>query len=334
MAKSYSEFMASKPIEHFPSGSREDINRNLLSKILKRGKADDSAERMDRLKAMLAESKTGRQTLEFLEKKGSKMVFEPMDYYGYFSPDENLVALNPAMSDEDLAVTFVHEVRHAWQDSKMATTSPDMTPKSFLVSGFLIEADACASEVLYAHEMREKNPKIWEAHQKSCYAPMSTAFDKEFTKSGDVMKAREAALKTWYDLPVRKSYAETYVDYLSEVSREVTWKTSEKAFFEKRETKKMVDTLCKDYDGNQFFTDAKVLETPAKLYLEKNLARRLTKSLTPYMIKNKKQSKDLELDKIYVKQENGPTTTCAALMEAAAAKKKKLANFVKNAFSR
>ena len=161
MVASFHEFMAQGSVEHFPSGQKNAQHHNTmtLGKLFRRPRIDQSPERMERLKKMLSESKTGRQTLEFLEQKGSEMIFEPMKYYGYFSPDKNLVALNPKMSDEDLAVTFVHEVRHAWQDSQMKTTDPKSNPRSFLVNGFLIEADACAAEVMYAHEMREKIPK-------------------------------------------------------------------------------------------------------------------------------------------------------------------------------
>ena len=311
MVMTYSEFMASKPVSHFSCG--QENRPHAFGKFFKTVQADSSPERMERLKEMLRKSKTGRQTLEFLEQKGSDMIFEAMDYYGYFSPDENKVALNPAMSDEDLAVTFVHEVRHAWQDSQMETTTPTMTPKSFLVSGFLIEADACAAEVTYAHEMRETNPEIWEAHQQSCYAPMSTAFAEEFEKSGDIAKAREAALKTWYDLGVKNHYADSYTNYLAAVSTRAIMMHDE-LFYENRPTDVIVDTLCHDYDGKQFFKDAPVLETPEKLNLNTSQATRLNNSLRYYMRYNNKTAEDLGLDKITVIKKSGKTTTCAEML--------------------
>ena len=149
MVASYQEFMAAGNVEHFPSGQKNAQRHNTmtLAKLFRRPRVDQSPERMERLKKMLSESKTGRQTLEFLEQKGSKMVFEPMKYYGYFAPDKNLVALNPKMSDEDLAVTFVHEVRHAWQDSQVKTTDTKSNPRSFLVNlGRSPEIGLCADE--------------------------------------------------------------------------------------------------------------------------------------------------------------------------------------------
>lgn len=316
MVKSYSEFMAAGSVSRFPSG--HDIGKP-LARAFKKQHVDNSPQRMERLKKMLSESKTGKQTLDFLDQKGAKLIFEKMDYYGYFSPDNNLVALNPAMSDEDLAVTFVHEVRHAWQDSQMETTSPEMTPKAFLISGFEIEADACAAEVMYAHEMREKNPKIWEAHQKSPYAPMSSAFEKSLKESGDVNKARSDALLAWYGLKVKNSYEVTYVDYMSEVAKELKkQKELEPQYFaEDRSSKKIVDTLGKDYDGKQFFTDHKALETPERLAIGEKLAWKLSRAMLPYMSKYHRTAEQLGLDKVTVNRKDGTKTNCAEILKQA-----------------
>lgn len=318
MSASYSEFMQASPVTRFPSGIQYARKINSLDKVFKAEKPDDSAERMERLKDMLRESKTGRQTLEFLEEKGAKLIFEPMDYYGYFSPDKNIVALNPAFSDEDCAVTFVHEVRHAWQDTQMSknglesTTTPVMTPKSFFVSGYFIEADACAAEVTYAHEMRETNPKIWEAHQKSGYAPMSTAFEKKFKETGSVEEARQEALLTWYGLKVQQNYEKTYVDYIGQVAGALKQqrKLEPVYFSEDRSTKLMLDLMGKDYDGKPFITDPKLLEGPDNLYVSERGAKQMSRALAGYMVKYNRSSSDLGLDKISVHYADGSKGTC------------------------
>lgn len=341
MVSSYQQFLSIGNITHLPSGQFQSVDRPLARAFKKKtSSADQSPERLERLKAMLAESKTGKQTLDFLEQKGSKIVFEKMPYYGYFSPDDNLVALNPDMSDEDLAVTFVHEVRHAWQDSLMETTSPEMTPKAFLVSGYAIEADACASEVMYAHEMREKNPRIWEAHQASPYAPMSTVFERTLKETGDLDKARAASLLKWYDLKVKPSYGNTYVDYMATVANELRkQKELEPQYFaENRSTKKIVSTLFKDYDGKPFFKDKeyKALEDSDKLSLNAHQAKKLVTALIPFMKKYKRTPEDLGLDKIYVPH-NGKNLTCLDIFHTVQEnmQKKALKNrSIKNANSR
>ena len=324
----YEEFMKSDGIQHFECGVQakkgKGKGKNKGVKQAFESKVDMSEERMERLKKMLSESKTGRQTLEFLEEKGSALIFEPMKYYGYFSPDNNLVALNPAKSDEDLAITFVHEVRHAWQDSQMESTSPEYNPKTFLVSGYAIEADACAAEVMYAHEMRGTHPEIWEAHQKTRYAGMSTAFDKKLQETGDVDQARTEALLNWYYLPVKPSYAGNYVDYLSQVGREAAGmkeanesvETASSYLSKDIDSQVICDTFFKDYDGKQFLSDPKPLEEASRLSIDNNQAFLLAKGMIPYMDAFGKSAADLGLDKITVKYSTGNETTCAKYVQS------------------
>lgn len=323
----YEDFLDADSVKHFESGLQakkgKGKGKNKGVKQAFESKPDMSPERMERLKKMLSESKTGRQTLEFLAEKGSDIVFEPMKYYGYFSPDNNLVALNPAKSDEDLAITFVHEVRHAWQDSQMESTSPEYNPKTFLMCGFAIEADACAAEVMYAHEMRETHPEIWEAHQKTRYAGMSTAFDKKLQETGDVNQARAEALLNWYYLPVKPGYTSDYVDYLSQIGREAadmkeaneSVETAERLLSKDIEPQVICDMFFKDYDGKQFLSDPKALEEKSRLQIDNTQAYVLAKGMIPYMKAFDKSAEDLGLDKVTVKYSTGTEMTCGKFVE-------------------
>ena len=199
----------------------------------------------------------------------------------------------------------------------MKTTDPKSNPRSFLVNGFLIEADACAAEVMYAHEMREKNPKIWEAHQKSGYAPMSTEFEKTFNETGDTEKARESALLKWYDLKVKGSYGDTYVKYMAYIARALKkQKEMEPQYLStNKSTQKMVDKLCVDYDKKPFMTDGKKLETPEKLFINEEQAKKLSKALIPYMAKYNRTPEKLGLPQITVVRPDGTKTTCDMIMQ-------------------
>ena len=73
MVLSYHEFLAAGSVSRFPSGQQAAGHRP-LAKAFKKQKVDQSPERMERLKKMLSESKTGQQTLDFLEQKGSKTI--------------------------------------------------------------------------------------------------------------------------------------------------------------------------------------------------------------------------------------------------------------------
>ena len=145
---------------------------------------------------------------------------------------------------------------------------------------------------------------------------MSTAFEKTFKETGDVDKARADALLTWYDLKVRQSYTKGYTQYINTVARELTkQKDLEPQYFaEDRSTQKIVDTLFRDYDGKQFLSDAKSLETPERLSIGEKRAKIMSRALIPYMSKYKRTPEQLGLDKITVNREDGTTTNCAMVV--------------------
>ena len=91
----YEDFLKSAYVRRLPSGvENEPVNEKKKTKHKKPKEAfnqppcDESPERMETLKNMLKESQIGRETLEFLKEKGSKLIFEKIDkVYGYFSPE-------------------------------------------------------------------------------------------------------------------------------------------------------------------------------------------------------------------------------------------------------
>ena len=303
----YEDFMKDLYVRRFPCGIENEASRGTLKKAFANDQNyDQSPERMERLKKMLKKSKIGRETLDFLDEKGSKLVFEKMPYYGYFDPTNNVVALSPRFSDEDLAITFVHEVRHARQDSIMTNTSSDMTPETLLKNGFMIEADACATECVLAHQMMDMGDNsIFEAHQKTAYAPMSTAFEKEFDKSHDWNKARDAAFMEWYNLPVKPGYADSYIDFMNEISKN----GDPNDFRHDMDAKKMAQKLCLDSNGECYIQNPKRLETPEKLNLSEKQAAKMIQVLKPFMRRHNRPAERMGLNKIHVAHRNGTYTT-------------------------
>ncbi|MBO4643182.1 MAG: hypothetical protein J5716_01070 [Alphaproteobacteria bacterium] len=316
----YEDFMKNAYIRRFPSGAENQASKGPLKKAFEDEQDyDQSPERMERLKKILKKTEIGRETLDFLDQKGSDLIFEKMPYYGYFSPEENIVALSPRFSDEDLAITFIHEVRHARQDSIMTNTSSDMTPETILKNGFLIEADACAAECVFAHQMMEQGDNsIFEAHQKTAYAPMSTAFEAEFEKSHDWNKAREAAMMAWYDLPVKPGYADQYIDFMKEIV-----KNNDSADFRNEmDTKKMAQMLCLDSNGECYIQNPKKLESPEKLNVSEKQANTMMQTLKTFIRRQNRPAERLGLDKVYVEHSDGTYTTVREEMKKAKAKEK------------
>ena len=309
MSQSYSEFMSQQPIARFPSGKH---GGKILNWLFHRPKVDKSPERMEHLKEMLAESKIGQQTLDFLQSNETSLDFEKAECYGYYNPDYNKIALNPYMSDEDLLTTLVHETRHAWQSTKMDTNTPKMTPKAFLMTGFAAEADACAAEVSFAYEMKEKNPKIWEAHQKSPYGEMGNVYEKAMNETGDAGKARAEAMMAWYNLPVKQKYTGQYTEFLSLVAN--GWLMNPANFTEDRDGQMLADAFGTDYEGKRFFSDGKALESEKRIYVDETQADDLCSSMFRYMTGCERSAEDFGLDKIAVHCQDGKKTTCADIV--------------------
>ena len=285
-----------------------------LDSVFKKTKESDTAKkqaqedaRLDYLKEMLWKTPIGKETLEFLDEKGSDVGFEEgIDAYGFFDPEANRVALNPAFSDEDLAITFVHEMRHARQDSNMDNLTDEMTPETFLKNGFIIEADACAAECVFAHQMMELGDKsIFKAHQKTPYAPMSTAFEREFAKSHDMDKARNAAFLAWFDLEVKKDYTGDYVDFIGEIAKD----KQKSSFQDNFSAREMVKELCCNSNGQCYVENPEALEGPEKMVLSEKQAKQMIKKIEPYMQKFHRTPEQMGLDGIFVRHRDGSFTT-------------------------
>lgn len=282
---------------------------------------DASPERMKRLREMLKKSEIGRETLEFMKSNKTHIEFEVANCYGFFDPKKNYVALNPYFSDEDLAITFVHEMRHARQSTIMENSSAAMTPETLLKNGFLIEADACAAECMLAHQMMEQGDRsIFEAHQKTPYAPMSTAFEKEYAKSHDLDKARNAAFMKWYDLPVRETYTKEYIGFMKKIAAidmiARGLKIENQGFFSKSvSTTEMAEKMCFNSDGKCYVENPKKLETPGKLNVSEKQAHQIAFAMKVFSRKGKRSIDELGLDNIYVRRGNFYSTVQKEMAE-------------------
>lgn len=282
---------------------------SILAQKFNTSKPENTPERLERLKAVLKETPTGRQSLAFLEQEKLKLSFERMqDCFGYFEPRTHRLALNPVCSDADLTLTLVHEIRHAWQDKQIETLSPSLTPAAFLTQGFAIEADACVAEIAFAFENKEKHPELLEAHQSTSYAPMSTAFEETLNTTGHLEKAKESAFIQWYGLSsLKESYAETYIKRLSSIAKNALNQKAvdETVLVEKASTQKLVQSLLKDYEGKPYLKNPEQIESKKCLCVTEFQARKLCSSLLSLAQKNKKTPQDFELEKLSVRQISG-----------------------------
>lgn len=300
---SVKEFMSAGEIKKFSCGT----GFGFLDRLFKRVSDADKAERVERIKEMISDTAIGRETLDFLAENGTSVAFEKMKAYGFYAPEKNVVALNWKASDCDLAMTLIHETRHARQDKTMArkksmiNVSLDMTPETLLKNGLMVEADACAAECVFAHEKAEKgDDRFFAAQKKSPYAKIGEEFERKFAETGDMNKARETAMLKWYDLPVRDLYADDYVRYMELAEKrpdELTFKVSVPV-------KDMAEMLCADGRGKCYLSDPSVLNDPDKACLDPVQSKDMQRSIFAFCRAKQRGLEGLGLDRLFTRYQN------------------------------
>ena len=218
---------------------------------------DKSADRLERLKETLNKTEIGRDALNFLKENEIETAFDKTPNTGYFSPEENRIALNPYYSDADLALAFIHGARHAQQNAAMEGPNPKMTVDTMFKAGYMMEADACAAECVLAHQMKNiGDDSVMKAHQKSPHKPVSQVFENEFAKSGNMDKARAAAVLKWYDLPEKQAHAESYIGILKSATKA---KEKDPSFFTQfLGTPQVARKILVNRDGKRYIEDKDV----------------------------------------------------------------------------
>ena len=124
-------------------------------------KPEVKAEKIDRMETMLAESDIGRKSLDVLKKNGYSFDFNYDDVTApHIDPEHKKVMLNSLWSMETGALSLVHAARTVWQQETGKTPTADLTINAYLARAEVCQADALVTQLAFAEEMAEKNPKI------------------------------------------------------------------------------------------------------------------------------------------------------------------------------
>ncbi|MGN0905111.1 MAG: DUF6782 family putative metallopeptidase [Alphaproteobacteria bacterium] len=200
MSDTVKEFMQKTPTT-YPCG-RESLPEKLL-KTLDVSRSDAVAAEADRnlLKSVLETMNavpSGRRALEVLDKEGYSLAFDVMcGGVAACLPESRAVLLNPSLAD-DLPAALVHEARHAEQYARFpAEETRQLYVADLFKSQRAFEADACAHQCSFVHELKEARPEALANAKK--ILPMQENYDRTLEASGDKGKALNAAFESWYD---------------------------------------------------------------------------------------------------------------------------------------
>lgn len=163
--------------------------------------------RLNRVQTMMQGSDIGKQCVDYLEKTGCEVVFEPtaQNISGFDEMNRKLI-MNPAISEEGAALCIIQAACYRKQDRQnnwdiLAEESP--LDKSFFK--IIRQADVTATQALFAYEMKDKNPKVMELFNANGYKDVSDKLEESMKESPDKDIARTKAVIQYYHNNDRKT---------------------------------------------------------------------------------------------------------------------------------
>ena len=138
--------------------------------------------------------------------------------------------------------------------------------------------------------------------QKSPHKPISTAFEQEFLASGDLEKAKEAAMMSWYDLPEKQKYAQHYAGLIKSAAR--AWRKNPSNFTQRFSAKEITDRLCVDNMGKSYVSTPEMLESKEKLNVNEKTGDKIASAAYRLINAYKRSRSELGFDQNYQKDNN------------------------------
>lgn len=206
----------------------------------------------------------GRETAALLAEMGYSFAFEATTGCdGFCMPDKKKIVLNPNSSVESLLPVFVHEGRHAVQESLKSENEPrleKMRVSSMYQEGRATEADAYAHEMAFIYQMKDVYPAVYETMEAK-KSPIFEAFVSEMDKSGDEKKAMQQTFEAFYGFDrIRDFYDGWHKDWVKEGVRVAVANRDTRAFSDQKYTAADILKKCV-YQGKPYI-DEDFLNSP------------------------------------------------------------------------
>lgn len=171
-------------------------------------------EKLEAVINKLAKTSLGRELLDCAAEYGTEIRLDNMyGAWGAFAYEEHKLRLNKEASEERMVATLAHELRHSQQFQKGVKMDVlHDTPRSYLHSQCVIEADANVSSCLVAWDLMQQGDKsVCETlmqEDKEVFKKFFEVAQKEGTAKGS---APNAAFYGWFDnMRIRQAYENNY----------------------------------------------------------------------------------------------------------------------------
>ncbi len=302
MSDTVKEFMQKNPAS-YPCG-RESLPERLL-KTLDVSRSDAAAAEADRnlLKSVLETINavpSGRRALEVLDREGYSLAFDSMcGGVAACLPETGAVLLNPNYAD-DLPAALVHEARHAEQYTRFpAEETRRLYAADLLKSQRAFEADACAQQCSFVHELKEARPEALAGARQ--ILPLQENYDKALEASGDKGKALNAAFEAWYDYDAfQKAYDMNHSSMIYYTVMEGASK-QDASFFSKECPSGEIERFC-SHEGKSY-APASFLDSPKAFSLSEYGKMEIEEYLNIYAASTGAK-KDMSLNWMYTQVSN------------------------------
>lgn len=126
---------------------------------------------------------------------------------GFYHQEANRIFLNPNAGYKDLSTIFIHEGRHAIQHHRLGLSPSDYRICDYLKYHRALEADACAHEAEFVHQIRDSRPDIYRA---SASLPMVKAYSDVREKGGSSKDAMSSSFRAWYGYDYYRDFYDVY----------------------------------------------------------------------------------------------------------------------------
>ena len=246
--------------------AQPSLASNLAQLFGRRSLEKSGAAYVNRLKAMMSESNVGKQSVDVLNKSGYLIDFdEKTDAASRIDPESKRIYLAPYLSKETNALSLVHAARTLWQMENNARPDTGMTVSSYLAAAKACKADAVVTQMLYAVEMRDKDPKIYKEFRENGNQEMCALYEQ--TGKLDRPMMIDHYLSDMKSPAKVRSVQQACYELNLEMEDLTDSKNADKLFTQDKTSKEIMNAACKDYDGKTYYQGENAADEPARVTL-------------------------------------------------------------------
>ena len=244
--------------------AQPSLASNLAQLFGRRSLEKSGAAYVNRLKAMLSESNIGKQSVDILNKSGYLVDFdEKADAASRIDPESKRIFLASYLSKETNALSLVHAARTIFQMENNARPAVDMTVSSYLAAAKACKADAMVTQMLYAVEMRDKDPKIYKEFRANGNQEICALYEQ--TGKLDRPMMIDHYLSDMKSPANVKHTQQACCELNCRMAALKDGKNAGKLFTQDKTAKEIMNAACKDYDNKTYYEGKHAVDEPARV---------------------------------------------------------------------